>query len=133
MIQNIFIFCNMSQRFLMFFHQRFDFQTNQLIQPHFQNRSCLPFCKLQFLRLAFTGFCFKSDSLGIAIDQTFYHLFPIFAPPKDLNDQIDHITGFYQPLLHFLLVFFLCQKCLIFSGCNLKLKVYMIFYDLFQT
>ena len=43
--QNIFIAVNICHCLIMLFDERFDLQTNQLIQTHFQNGICLLLCK----------------------------------------------------------------------------------------
>ena len=47
MIQNIFISCNIFQSLLMFFHQRFNFQTNEFVETHFQDCICLALSKTE--------------------------------------------------------------------------------------
>ena len=92
----------------MFCHQGFDFQSDQLIQSHLQNRSCLSLGKAEFFCCFLTGFRLEADTFGHTVYQTLFYLFLVFTSTQDLDDQIDHITGFDQTLLDlFLFQFFI--------------------------
>ena len=129
MIQNIFIAGNIFQRCLVFFLQRFNFQTNQFIQPHFQNCRCLSFRKPEHSRHLFRNLRFKLDVLCDSLRQTCFGIFDRLASPQNLNDQIDHVTGFDQTFLHFFFIQFFCEKRFVFSRGQLKLKIHMMLND----
>ena len=117
----------------MFSLQSLDFQTDQSVQTHLQNGSCLSLCKAQHGCHLFGDLGFELDVLRLSPDQAGLCIFYIFTSTQDLDDQIDHVAGLNQPFLHFLLFLLFCKKCPVLSGRKFKLKIHMMFDDLFQT
>ncbi len=114
----------------MLIDQCFDFQTNQFIQTHIQNRIGLLLGKHQLGRhdLGFLGL--KLDAVNPAFDKTCLCHSPVFGTAQDLDDQIDHVARFDQAFLDFLTFQFPGQKIGILSGGNLILELYTFLYDL---
>ena len=132
-VQDIFIKSNVFHRLFMLSLQCFNFQTDQFIQTHIQNGICLTFCKKKFCSSLLTGFWLEFNSLCNSFYQTFLDLFTILTATEDLNDQVDHITRFDQTFLNFLFFQFFVQQCVIFTCCDLKHKINVIFNNLLQA
>ena len=111
--------------------QCLDFQPDQFVKTHIQNGICLILRKMQFCRSFFRCFGTETDSFCYAFHQTFFDLLAVFAATQDLNDQVDHIAGFDQSFLDLLFCFFFTKKIFIFSGCQFKLKINVMFDDRF--
>ena len=111
--------------------QCLDFQPDQFVKTHIQNGICLILRKMQFCRSFFRCFGTETDSFCYAFHQTFFYLIAVFAATQDLNDQVDHIAGFDQSFLDLLFCFFFTKKIFIFSGCQFKLKINVMFDDRF--
>ena len=118
--------CNVFQCLLMFCHQGFDLQSDQLVQTHFQNGSRLTLGKMKHGSCLFGKFRFEFDSFRLSGDQAFFRLFDIFASAQDFDDQINDITGLDQTFLNLTLVLFFFQQCCILAGCKLILKLYVV-------
>ena len=78
-VQDIFILFNVFQRLFMFLHERFDFQTDQFIEAHLQNRCCLLLGKAQFCCLFLGCRCLKRNILHSSVDQAFLRIFDRLA------------------------------------------------------
>ena len=126
MIQDVLITLNIFQSRFMLLHQGFDFQPDQLIQPHLQNRRRLRLCKTQAGSRLFGGFGFKLNPFCHSVYQAFLHLLLTLAPPEDFNNQVNHIAGFDQSFLNLALRFFFFQKRPVFSGGQLKLEINVV-------
>ena len=128
-IQDVLEFCNVFQSLFMFFHQSFDLQTNQLIQTHFKNRSRLPLCKPEHRSHLFGNTGLKLDILCNSFGQTCFCILDVLTSAQDFNNQIYDITCFDQTFLDLFFIPLFFQKCLILSGCHLKLKIHVMFND----
>ena len=133
MIQNILIKSNIFHGLLILCLKSLNLQTDQLIKAHVQNGCGLLFCKLKFFCRFFTCLCLKADALRIPLHKTFLYLLPVFAAAEDLNDQVDHITGFDQTFLNLLFFQLPAQKGFILSCSYLKKKIHMMLDHLLQT
>ena len=126
-IQNVFISCNIFQSLLMIFHQRFNFQTNEFVETHFQDCICLALSKTEH-RSHFPGNPgFELDIFGDSLCQTGSCISHRLASPQDFNNQVNDVTRFDKTFLNFFFVPLFCKQCLIFSCCQFELKIYMVF------
>ena len=116
----------------MLFDERFDLQTDQLIQTHFQNGICLPFGKFELLchNAGFSGF--KLNPRCIAFDQTFFCHCPILGAAQNFNDQVNDTARLDQTFLYFSLFLLLLQEIVVLSCIDLKLEVNDMLQDRFQ-
>ena len=122
----------MLQRFLMLLLQRLDFQADQLVQAHFQDRRRLPLGKPEHGRHLFGNAGLELDVVGDTVDQTVSRVLHGLASPKDLDDQVDHVTGLDQPFLNLLALQLLGKEGLIFSRSQFKLEIHVMLDDRFQ-
>ena len=78
-IQDILIKSNILHRLLMLFHQGIDFQTDQLVKTHIQDRCCLFLCEFQRSGCFFGDFGLKFNSFSHTICQAFFYLVTALA------------------------------------------------------
>ena len=132
-VQNIFIRSNIFHSLVILCLKSLNFQSDQTVQTHFQNGCSLILRKFQILCSFLTGFWLEFDSLCDTLYQTLFNLVTALAASKDLNDQIDYITGFDKAFLDFLFLKLFSQKSLVLAGSHLEHKIHMVLYHLLQA
>ncbi len=113
----------------MLFHQGFDFQADQFVQPHFQDRRRLPLGKTKLCRLFFGSLAFKRDVSGLPFHKTRFRFFDIFAPAQNFDNQVNDVARPDQAFLNFFFLLFFAQQRPVFSGSNFILEIYMVAND----
>ena len=112
--------------------QRVDLQTDQLVEPHLQDRVGLRLGEAQLsgVRLRLAGL--EAYAFRGAVHQAVLRHGPVLRSAQDLYDQVDHIHGSDQAFLDLLLLEVRVQHALILPGGDLKLEVDVGFQDIPQ-
>ena len=116
----------------MLVDQRFDLQTDQLIEPHIQNGIGLFLGKHQ-LRSHDLGFLgFKFDAVDSALDQAGLRHGSVLGTAQDLDDQVDHVAGLDQSFLYLFAFQLFCQQIRVFPRGHLILEPDILLQDLLK-
>ena len=78
-LQDILVGSDILQSSIMIFQQGIHFQTNQLVQTHFKDGSCLTLCKIKRSSSLFGGFALKADAFCLSGHQAGFGLLNILA------------------------------------------------------
>ena len=124
--KNFLIPCNVFQCFLMLCHQCFYFESDQLVQTHFQDCGSLTLRKMKHGSGFFGKFGLEFDSFCFSGDQALFRLFDIFTSTQDFDDQINDIASLDQTFLNLTLILFLFQQGCILAGCKFILELYVV-------
>ncbi len=106
----------------MLLNQRLDFQANQLVQSHLQNRGGLSLGEMQHGCGLSGQVGTEANSLRVALHQAGLGLTDVFASAQNFNNQVDDVTGLDETLLNLLLLSFFIQERGIFPGGQLILE-----------
>ena len=127
--QDFLVFRDLLQKFLVFFFQLQDLQTDQFCQPEIQDRLCLFLGKGEFCCFLLGFFGLELDILHISVDQAVLSLGKALGPADHFDDQINDIAGFDQTFFDLFLLAVLIQQRRIFPGIDLILEVNAVTQD----
>ena len=111
------------------------FKVEKIFQDETKNEYLLYYVN-KWMERIFQGFRLQlspiaeADAVGFPFYQAGFGIFDVFAPPKNLDDKIDHVACPDQALLNLPLFLLFCKEGAVFSSCKLILKFNVMLQDL---
>ena len=119
-IEKLSVLLNAGKRLVVLRYERLEFESDQPDKTHIEDRLRLLLRESEPGSHLLALLCLKSDPLCDPARQTQLRHLLVPGSPEDLDDQIDHIDGFYEAFLDLLFQQILFEKASVLSVGELK-------------